>query len=556
MFTASFDSKMTGKITPVVPNAISLLGQEKYLVGTEYHYEDMEVYNQVLNALRARNMLKSACPYTEFLSAPTSEGEAFDWDAVPKSTMETIMPHQRECVDVVVGRLQGRAIVALEPGLGKTMIGCLAATHYGDKVLIICPASKVIDWGVEFQEWTGRTLRDVVIVTFQTATDHPERIASHWDCVVIDECHKLKNENIRTRTLLPILRDNCTALVMLSGTPQENRPCELFNLLSVIHADVFDNRETFSMRYAEGGIGSRGVWEERGSSFTEELALIVAKCMYRRNDVKVVSTPIKRTMIWVNPTAEQSPILAQQEAKRRKLVIAEQRAPTPAIKLKIGVMRNHHANLMWRTSGKFKAVASLERIKRLAQVDHPTEKMVVFCNHLANARVVMEALSPLGKTVMVSGSTKLPKRQALLQALRDPKGETRFGVLTIGAIGEGINLCPGVTVTVFLETDRVPAKMTQAEKRTHRKGTVLPISSYWMMLEHSSDSANLDKLQDKATVNEAVVGGNAKFVFDHVEEAPAMPEDAAAPPKPAPKKRKRVKQEEREPKKIIIDLST
>lgn len=512
----------------------------------EIEYPDLDAFMEEVKQHQESGILGGMCPYSD-LFFTTPEKDVFDWSKVPETTTSVIMEHQRDAVNVAVSKHGGRSIIALAPGLGKTMIGSLFATHYGKKVLIVCPASKVIDWRMEYKQWTGRSLSGVYVRSFDAVKTSLKLLEMDCDCVVVDECHKLKGMTDRSEAILPLLA-RVKAVILLSGTPQENRPCELFNQLKAIKPDLFTSRMTFSARYAEGKIGSRGVWEERGASHVEELAAIMHVSMYRREDISVVDLPIHRSLIYVNPTTQQNAVLSQLEARRLALVAAEAAAQTPVQKQRIGVARNVHANKMWRTSGEYKAEVCLERIKRIID-SHEDEKVIVFCFHLKHAAKVKDFLDPIGETVLVTGSTPAEKRQTLLQGLRDPSNSTRFGVLTISAIGEGINLAPGVSVVIFLEMDRVPAKMKQAEKRAHRKGAVKQVSTYWMMLEQSCDDANLAKLQDKEVVNSSVLGGKEEmFVFDHTEhplEPPPKPEVTAKRAKraPAAPRVKRVKEE-------------
>lgn len=505
MTQASYQLNRQGKLVGVLKSLKNGEMQEEA-------FEDLSAYDAKVAELKSISEITSECPYETFLREEKQAHALFDWSRVPESTMKTIMPHQIEAVNTAVSVHGCRSIVALLPGLGKTMIGSLFAMHSGKKILIVCPASKVIDWKSEYKQWTGRTLKGVVVKSFDTVKRSTKLLfGKQWDCVVVDECHKLKGANSdRSKKIVPLLA-RVANVIMLSGTPQENRPCELFNQLRAARPDVFRNREQFSMRYAGGCIGTRGVWEERGSCNTKELAALTQKIMYRNNNVVVTDAALNRKMMWIPPNEEQLKLIKKQDRRRRELAVREAQAVTLQEKQRIGRLRNTHANLMWRTAGKMKAESALERIRAIAAM-HSTEKMIVFCYHIPNAKKVHEALGE--DAILVTGSTPLNQRNHLLSCLRDPAHPTRFGVLSICAIGEGINLCPGVSVVVFLELDRVPARMIQAEKRAHRKGTTKTVTSYWIMMEQSYDVTALRMLEEKESVNARVLdGANDDFVF-------------------------------------------
>ena len=68
---------------------------------------------------------------------------------------------------------------------------------------------------------------------------------------IVDEAHYLKSLKAkRTITLTPILQ-RCKRVILLSGTPAEARPMELFNLLSIIRPDVFTKFADFGKRYCD-----------------------------------------------------------------------------------------------------------------------------------------------------------------------------------------------------------------------------------------------------------------------------------------------------------------
>ena len=507
------DNDLEGVLVPTEGVSMLTAGNEATMEEGKYVFKDLDAFDRVLSTVE-----HTESPYKDFLRTPLSHtNEAFNWRSVPVTTMGVIMEHQKSGVNQIVEIFGGRCLLALKPGLGKTMIACLAATHYGKRILVICPASKRMDWRLEFVKWTGLTLKGVCVRSFNEMRTSDDLLNRDWDCVVVDECHKLKRDSDQTLKILPLLK-RVDSVLLLSGTPVENRPCELFNQLSAVRPDIFCHRETFTERYADGKIGSRG-WEERGATYLEELAAIMKRVMYRRNDVVVVEHPIERKLIYLAPTDEEFEVLEKQEDRRKKLAIAEENAKTPLEKTIIVKARNKHINEMWRTSGQFKAEVALERVKAIVKA-HPSEKVIVYCFHRNNAEAVKTMMDTLGKTVLVTGSTPEKKRQELLNRLANPSSPTRFGVLTISAIGEAVNLAPGVSVVIFLELDRTPSKMAQAEARAHRIKCVKTVSTYWILLNQSSDELLFNKLMDKTKIANTIMGGGEDFKFVY-EERPA-----------------------------------
>lgn len=61
--------------------------------------------------------------------------------------------------------------------------------------------------------------------------------------VIIDEAHKMKNEDAMIST--NIKRLNTNFKLMLTGTPLQNNPHELWSLLNYLLPDLFNSSEVF-----------------------------------------------------------------------------------------------------------------------------------------------------------------------------------------------------------------------------------------------------------------------------------------------------------------------
>jgi len=328
--------------------------------------------------------------------------------------------------------------------------------------------------------------------------------------IIVDECHKMKGDSQRTRELTRVLL-NADARVLLSGTPQENRPSELFNQLYALHPTIFTSRMVFTERYSDGQVSTRGLWEELGAKNLEELSIIMDQCMYRRDDVSVVQTEFKRFKVILECTDEQRQELILLKQKRDELRVEEENALESNLKRRIGMKRNHHANVMWETAGRFKLTAAITWLEDVLE-QHKEEKVAIFVYHHEVANALK---SRLGVEV-ISGKTSGKQKDEFFAAFRQEQTGPRVGILTMDAVGDGINLAPGVSVIICFELHRVPSKMEQVEKRAYRIGAARDVTSYWCVLEGSSDEQTLSKLQFKANINSRVLNGNkrAKFIFD------------------------------------------
>ena len=107
---------------------------------------------------------------------------------------------------------------------------------------------------------------------------------------IADESHNLKErESQRTICALPYLK-NATVTVALTGTPEVNRPVELFTQLNGIRPDVFDDYQGFVRRYCDAKEGRFGEQDVKGSSNETELKNILQYVvMIRRHKSDVLN---------------------------------------------------------------------------------------------------------------------------------------------------------------------------------------------------------------------------------------------------------------------------
>eukprot|EP00760_Papus_ankaliazontas_P002623 PhM_4_TR11190/c0_g1_i1/m.64076/K11681/SWR1; helicase SWR1 len=176
-------------------------------------------------------------------------------------------------------------ILADEMGLGKTIqtIGLLAylAEHRGmwGPHLIVVPTSVLMNWDLELKRWCPslstvlyhgsakerKALRkgwvseeyrfNVVLVSYNTVlSDRTLLRRKAWQYLVLDEAHSIKSwESQRWQVLLNF---NTKHRLLLSGTPLQNNPMELWSLLHFLMPDstFFESYEDFKELYGKIGV--------------------------------------------------------------------------------------------------------------------------------------------------------------------------------------------------------------------------------------------------------------------------------------------------------------
>mmetsp|Transcript_18830 Transcript_18830/g.61423 ORF Transcript_18830/g.61423 Transcript_18830/m.61423 type:complete len:843 (+) Transcript_18830:58-2586(+) len=252
---------------------------------------------------------------------------------IPRSIWNALAPFQKYGVSWIV-RNNGRALLADEPGLGKTIqaIGAACAYYHEWPVLVVSPSSARFHWEAEFLQWLpdeDYLPRDgILVITSEriaatTAVDRAKILVTSYDLVhreavrktltrvapnviICDECHYLKNGKAqRTKALLPIIKASRRA-ILLSGTPALSRPMEVFWQLHALDDKQWTDPADFNKRYCSGRRkkddpkdtnedGEKKKEYSAASNLEELHTLLRATLMLRRNKASILTQlPPKR----------------------------------------------------------------------------------------------------------------------------------------------------------------------------------------------------------------------------------------------------------------------
>ncbi|SHE46381.1 Helicase conserved C-terminal domain-containing protein [Seinonella peptonophila] len=176
------------------------------------------------------------------------------------------LPHQIEVTRQVISEMHGRAILADEVGLGKTIEAGLILKEYlirglVHKVLILVPASLVLQWTRELNQkfqipamaqkkaWMWDSY-DILVASMDTAKREPHRseILKHqYDLLIVDEAHKLKNK--RTKNWQFINQLDKKYCLLLTATPVQNEMEELYNLVTLLKPGQLGKQREFQNEF-------------------------------------------------------------------------------------------------------------------------------------------------------------------------------------------------------------------------------------------------------------------------------------------------------------------
>eukprot|EP00483_Globobulimina_turgida_P004004 UN04012 len=161
----------------------------------------------------------------------------------------------------------------------------LSPTIREDDINII---RKVADKMLEYDHKLNMNaaLCPITIVSYGLAVRKQAEISDNnklFGMVICDESHALRNyKTQRCKILLPLIKRNIRYCLLLSGTPTNNRPSELWTQIDALRSNEFMSFTKYTIRYCEGQ-KSRFGWVANGAMHLKELhAIIKYKVMIRR----------------------------------------------------------------------------------------------------------------------------------------------------------------------------------------------------------------------------------------------------------------------------------
>lgn len=182
------------------------------------------------------------------------------------------LPHQKDAALRVLKQMRGRALLADEVGLGKTIeagiiLKELILRRLVQRILIFCPVQLQGQWQSELYEKFDELFlvmdRDIgtslawrcprLIASYDIARQrfHVEEMLRHrYDLVVLDEAHWL-NDRDNGRVLRVMKNLQKKYFLLLSATPMHNSLDELYNIITLLRPGHFSDLETFRQEFVD-----------------------------------------------------------------------------------------------------------------------------------------------------------------------------------------------------------------------------------------------------------------------------------------------------------------
>lgn len=459
--------------------------------------------------------------------------------------------YQIETAKKVLRQLGGRALLADEVGLGKTIEAGLIIAEYLARgmvrsLLILTPASLVSQWQLELSEkFNISTIttdaRDLQQAPEEFWAENPRIVASintaksakhyafvtdrAWDLVVVDEAHHLKNRSTLNWKLVNDLQKRF--ILMLTATPVQNSLVELFNLLTLLKPGLLQTEALFKKQYMDSKNG-------RMPKNPEQLRSLMREVMIRNTRALVDVKLPKRfaTTITVVPDKAEQQLYQDLSAYLRLQTARLDRLSRTNLLMRAGSSPGALADSLKQLSNRLPDAELVSLAKRAAQIKQvekakilvdmlgkSRQKTLVFSAHKATSIYLAKALQAANiPFAEFQGGMSLKEKDAAIESFRNDVGV----LLASETGGEGRNI-QFANAIVNYDLPWNPMKIEQRIGRIHRIGQAQDVFIFNFCLKDSIEEYILQILHDKINMFELVVGevetilGNADSELDFSE---------------------------------------
>lgn len=310
---------------------------------------------------------------------------------------------------------------------------------------------------------------------------------------ILDEAHFVRNSRTDRAKGVRMIAGQCPYRFILTGTPVENRPQDLWNLLVLATgARTWGSPNAFRQRYSGAIYNGYGL-EDQGPTHVEELRKRIEPFFLRRTKAQVqIELPAMTRSVQYVPL-DSSRQYEHDEVLGTAGIEAVVRAVTSGgVREVLPVLTR-----LRQVTSEAKLSATEVYVRNLLEQE---DACVIFCWERATAEALKRRLKGVDRAV-IDGSVDQATRDWRIRRFQDAEnGGIDVLIATYGALAEGVTLHRS-RVVVLHDLDYVLSKMLQGEARIHRVGQKRACQSVWMVAEHSIDSLLLPILFNKAQMS-------------------------------------------------------
>ena len=443
--------------------------------------------------------------------------------------------HQVEAFRFAMDRILrggGAAMLALEMGVGKTLVALMVlAALAARRILICCPLRVVSVWEQQIErhlelplivvpvddsagsvankkklaeeklrlaEAIGRPL--AIIINYDSvwrAPFAPWAEKQQWDLIIADESHRLKAPGGKASLAFKRLRSCARARLALTGTPLPHSPLDAYAQFRFLDPSIFGpSFAAFRQKYAlMGGFQKKQV---TGFQHLEELETLMKTITFRVSK-EVLDLPPETHVTY---ECELSPEALRVYRNLEADFVAEVRdGRVTAANAMVKLLRLQQVTGGWvkTDDGQYHRVDSAKQNLLADTLEDigPKEPVAVFCRFHADLDAVHEAAKTVGfESLELSGRRDELKRW---QA-----GEAQVLAVQISVGGVGVDLTRA-RYSIYFSLSFSLGEYDQALSRVHRPGQTRPVEHIHLVARNTVDRKIMRALEERAEVVEAVL---------------------------------------------------
>lgn len=442
-------------------------------------------------------------------------------------------PHQIEAVLIALRRMRGRALLADEVGLGKTIeagiiLKELTMRGLARTVLILVPAPLTQQWQEEMQAkfneefvintsldgWTENH-RIIASIDLAKRPEHAERILQRsYDMLIIDEAHRLRNRTSQAWKFANSVKRKY--MLLLTATPVHNDLSELYALVTLLKPGLLKTYRSFKQRYLAD---PNPLKPTNGT----ELKALLSEVMIRnrRTSVSVNFPPRTAYTYKVKLSKAERDLYSATTSFIRGI------EPSTTDLFTLSLLQREvcsSACAAERTLGKLSAATNISEIRKQAIcgladlakavpqvskveavckiVDEAKDKVIIFTEFSASQECIVKALKERGISVTeFRGDLTSAQKNAAIQTF---KNETQVLVSTeSGGEGRNLQFC---NIMINYDLPWNPMLIEQRIGRIHRLGQTREVFVFNLACQNTVEEYILDLLANKINMFELVVG--------------------------------------------------
>jgi SNF2 family DNA or RNA helicase len=431
------------------------------------------------------------------------------------------LEHQIEAAEQAIETMNGRAILADEVGLGKTIEAGLILKEYMIRglvknALILVPASLVSQWVRELNEkfyipavahrknysWD----QNIIITSLDTAKRSPHRekiLDIEYDFILIDEAHKLKNHKTKNFEFVRSLKKKYCLL--LTATPVQNQLIEIFNLISILKPGHLGNYDSFLENYGK---------DRSKIKQDAYLKQLIQKVMIRNTRQNTTLSNTKRNIqtVWIDFKQEEQEVYDELESAfagfssfSKITFLREICSSREACYLSLKKHNESNPNpFIEQVNSKIEKLPHHSKAEKLVELikKFGDEKVIVFTEYRASQLYLQWILKQHGITsVPFRGGFKRGKKDWMKQLFQNHAQV----LIATEAGGEGINLqfCNHL---INYDLPWNPMRLEQRIGRIHRYGQEKDVQIYNFATRGTIEEHIMTLLYEKINLFEQVIG--------------------------------------------------